>query len=170
MKSVLSVLSKIFVLCILVSFTSDNTQDEKEIKIGEITNEIKLGPFAGKRNMAVGVKNILEEYLQDMDYELNPESPLEIRIRLVFFDVKNIGKSIGVYHNDVSLTEIIAIGELVRDGKVIKRTVQKGQSREVSVSTLVVADDGTFNQQTASIALKKVLEAIVGDLTKWKTF
>ena len=166
MKLVLSVLSKIFVFCILVSFTSDNTQDEKEIKIGEITNEIKLGPFAGKRNMAVGVKNILEEYLQDMDYELNPTSPLEIRIRLVFFDVKNIGKSIGVYHNDVSLTEIIAIGELVRDGKVIKRTVQKGQSREVSVSTLVVADDGTFNQQTASIALKKVLEAIVGDLTK----
>jgi hypothetical protein len=151
---------------VLISFTTLYSQELKQIKVGEVSNEIKLGPFAGKRNMAMGVKNILEEYLQDMDYELSPSAQEEIRIRLVFFDVKNIGKSIGVYHNDVSLTEIIAQGELVKNGKVIGKTIQKGQSKEVSVSTLVVADDGTFNQQTASIALKKVLEAIVKDLLK----
>ncbi len=160
--SLLNFVSTIFI--VLTSFTTLYSQDLKQIKVGEVSNEIKLGPFAGKRNMAMGVKNILEEYLQEMDYELNPNSEEEIRIRLVFFDVKNIGKSIGVYHNDVSLTEIIAQGELVKNGKVIGKTIQKGQSKEVSVSTLVVADDGTFNQQTASIALKKVLEAIVKDL------
>ena len=58
------------------------------------------------------------------------------------------------------------MGELKKNGKVIKKTIQKGQSKEVSVSTLIVADDGTFNQQTASIALKKVLEAIIKDLSK----
>jgi hypothetical protein len=145
--------------------TGDTPQD-KQIKVGEITNEIKMGPFTGKRNMALGVKNILEEYLQEMDYDLSPTSTNEIRVRLVFFDVKNIGTNIGIYHNDAAITEIIAIGELVKDGKVVKKTIQKGQSKEVSVSTLIVADDGTFNQQTASIALKKVLGAIVGDLTK----
>lgn len=159
--SLLNFISTIFI--VLISFTTLYSQD-LQIKVGEVSNEIKLGPFAGKRNMAMGVKNILEEYLQDLDYELTDDASQELKIRLVFFDVKNIGKSIGVYHNDVSLTEIIAIGELVNNGKVIKRTVQKGQSKEVSVSTLVVADDGTFNQQTASIALKKVLEAIVKDL------
>jgi len=162
--SLLNFVSTIFI--VLISFTNLYSQDLKQIKVGEVSNEIKLGPFAGKRNMAMGVKNILEDYLQEMDYELNPNSEEEIRIRLVFFDVKNIGKSIGVYHNDVSLTEIIAQGELVKNGKVIGKTIQKGQSKEVSVSTLVVADDGTFNQQTASIALKKVLEAIVKDLLK----
>lgn len=162
--SLLNFVSTIFI--VLISFTNLYSQDLKQIKVGEVSNEIKLGPFAGKRNMAMGVKNILEEYLQEMDYELNPNSEEEIRIRLVFFDVKNIGKSIGVYHNDVSLTEIIAQGELVKNGKVIGKTIQKGQSKEVSVSTLVVADDGTFNQQTASIALKKVLEAVVKDLLK----
>jgi len=162
--SLLNFVSTIFI--VLISFTNLYSQDLKQIKVGEVSKEIKLGPFAGKRNMAMGVKNILEEYLQEMDYELNPNSEEEIRIRLVFFDVKNIGKSIGVYHNDVSLTEIIAQGELVKNGKVIGKTIQKGQSKEVSVSTLVVADDGTFNQQTASIALKKVLEAIVKDLLK----
>jgi len=160
---------KIFCLCIFVLFItfSDNTQT-KPIKVGEITNEIKLGPFAGKRNLAVGVKNILEEYLQESGYELNPNAEEEIAVKLVFFDVKNIGKNIGIYHNDASITEIIAIGELKKNGKVIKKTIQKGQSKEVSVSTLIVADDGTFNQQTASIALKKVLEAIIKDLSKWK--
>ena len=162
--SLLNFVSTIFI--VLISFTNLYSQDLKQIKVGEVSNEIKLGPFAGKRNMAMGVKNILEEYLQEMDYELNPNSEEEIRIRLVFFDVKNIGKSIGVYHNDVSLTEIIAQGELVKNGKVIGKTIQKGQSKEVSVSTLVVADDGTFKQKTASIALKKVLEAIVKDLLK----
>jgi hypothetical protein len=156
---------KIFCICIILLLVGDS-QQEKQIKIGAVTNEIKLGPFAGQRNMAVGVKNILEEYLQEMEYELSPTAEEEISIRLVFFDVKNIGTNVAVFHNAVSLTEIIAIGQLKRNGKVIKKTIQKGQSKEVSTSTLVVADDGTFNQQTASIALKKVLEAIVKDLTK----
>ena len=134
------------------------------IKVGEVTNEIRLGPFAGNRNMAVGVKNILEELLMDLDYNLSPFAEKQINIRLVFFDVTNIGKSIGVYHNKVSATQIIAIGELQEGSKVKKKTTQKSVSKEISNSTLVVASDGSFNQQTASIALKKVLVQIVEEL------
>jgi hypothetical protein len=134
------------------------------IKVGEVTNDIRLGPFAGNRNMAVGVKNILEELLMDLDYDLSPNAEKQINIRLVFFDVTNIGKSIGVYHNKVSATQIIAIGELQEGSKVKKRTTQKSVSKEISNSTLVVASDGSFNQQTASIALKKVLVQIVEEL------
>ena len=134
------------------------------IKVGEVTNEIRLGPFAGNRNMAVGVKNILEELLMDLDYDLSPFAEKQINIRLVFFDVTNIGKSIGVYHNKVSATQIIAIGELQEGSKVKKKTTQKSVSKEISNSTLVVASDGSFNQQTASIALKKVLVQIVEEL------
>jgi len=139
------------------------------IKVGEVTNEIRLGPFAGNRNMAVGVKNILEELLMDLDYDLSPNAEKQINIRLVFFDVTNIGKNIGVYHNKVSATQIIAIGELQEGKKIKKKTTQKGVSKEISNSTLVVASDGSFNQQTASIALKKVLAQIVGELL-WKKF
>ena len=85
---------------------------------------------------------------------------------MVFFDVTNIGKSIGVYHNKVSQTQIIAIGELEINGKREKRVTKKGVSKEISNSTLVVASDGQFNQQTASNALKKVLVEIVEDLLK----
>src|SRR6056300_1824782 len=141
-----------------------NTFSQNVIKVGDVTNENRLGPFAGNANLAMGVRNITEELLMDLDYDLSPYAETEINVRLVFFDIKNIGKSIGIYHNKVSATQIIAIGELVVDGKVKKRTTQKGVSKEISNSTLVVASEGTFNQQTASSALKKVLVQIIEEL------
>lgn len=161
---------KIFILCIFVLLPTGSNEihndDDNLIKVGEVTNEIRMGKFAGNRNLALGVKNILEELLLDLDYDLSDRASTQVNVRLVFFDIKNIGKSIGIYHNKVSATQIIAIGELVVDGKVKKRTTQKGVSKEISNSTLVIASDGTFNQQTASSALKKVCEAIIKDLLR----
>ena len=150
-------------LLLLLGITQ-STYSQDLIKVGEVTNEIRLGPFAGNRNMVLGVKNILEELLMDLDYDLSPSAETQINIRLVFFDITNIGKNVGVYHNQVSATQIIAIGELQEGGKIKKKTIQKGVSKEISNSTLVVASDGSFNQQTASIALKKVLVQIVEEL------
>jgi len=156
-------------LCILVLLPSGSEKeiyenDQNLIKVGEVTNEIRMGKFAGNRNLTIGVRNILEELLLDLDYDLSDRANQQINVRLVFFDIKNIGTSVAVFHKDVSLTQIIAIGELEVNGKVKKRTTQKGQSKTISTSTLVVAEDGTFNQQTASIALKKLCEQIIKDL------
>jgi hypothetical protein len=149
------------ILFLLMGVTNTFSQ---EIKIGEVTNEIRLGPFAGNANLAMGVRNILEELLIDLDYDLWDGADTQVNIRLVFFDVKNIGRSIGIYHNKVSATQIIAIGELQKGKKIKKRVTKKGVSKEISSSTLVVASDGSFNQQTASSALKKVLIQIVEEL------
>lgn len=154
------------VILLFSTLKSSNPIQDNFISIGEITNEIRVGPFAGNPSMAYGVRNILEELLMDLDYDLSDNAERKINIRLVFFDVRNIGKSIGVYHNKVSQTQIIAIGELEINGKRKKRVTKKGVSKEISNSTLVVASDGTFNQQTASNALKKVLVQIVEDLLK----
>ena len=158
------------VILLFSTLKSSNPYQDNFISIGEITNEIRVGPFAGNPSMAYGVRNILEELLMDLDYDLSDNAERKINIRLVFFDVTNIGKSIGVYHNKVSQTQIIAIGELEINGKRKKRVTKKGVSKEISNSTLVVASDGQFNQQTASNALKKVLVEIVEDLLKWKTY
>jgi hypothetical protein len=152
-------------LFLLLGLQSIQAQDDL-IKVGEITNEIRIGQFAGNRNLAFGVKNIVEEILMDTDYSLSPTAEKQINIKLVFFDIKNIGTNVAVFHKDVSITQIIAIGELQVGNKVKKKTTQKGESSEISTSTLVVADDGTFNQQTASIALKKVCVQIVEELLK----
>lgn len=152
------------IVLILILGATQLTYSQNVIKVGEITNEIRLGPFTGNRNMVVGVKNILEELLLDSEYDLSPNAEKQINIKLVFFDVVNTGKSIGVYHNNVSATQIIAIGELQDGKKVVKKTTQKGISKEIANSTLIVASDGSFNQQTASIALKKVLAQIIEEL------
>ena len=154
------------VILLFSTLKSSNPYQDNFISIGEITNEIRVGPFAGNPSMAYGVRNILEELLMDLNYDLSDNADRKINIRLVFFDVTNIGKSIGVYHNKVSQTQIIAIGELEINGKREKRVTKKGVSKEISNSTLVVASDGQFNQQTASNALKKVLVEIVEDLLK----
>jgi len=157
----------VLTLMLLLSSSNYNPHEQDNfISIGKVTNEIRVGPFAGNPSMAYGVQNILEELLMDLDYDLTDNAEKKINIRLVFFDIKNIGKSIGIYHNKVSLTQIIVIGELEINGKVKKRTTKKGTSKEISTSTLVVASDGTFNQQTASNALKKVLVDIVEELLK----
>jgi hypothetical protein len=158
---------KIFFICVLLLLPTGESQTDL-IKVGTVTNEIRMGQFAGNRNLSVGVKNILEEILFDSGYDLSDKATTQINVRLVFFDVKNIGRNVGFYHSDLSVTEIIAQGELVVNGKTKKRTTQKGQSKQISTSTLIVADDGTFNQQTASIAIKKVCENIINDLIKQK--
>ena len=160
---------KIFVICVLLlTPTGSNNElhndDDNLIKVGQVTNEIRMGKFAGNRNLTIGVRNILQELLLDLDYDLSDQASTQINVRLVFFDIKDIGTNIGIYHKDVALTQIIAIGELEKNGKVKKRTTQKGVSKTISTSTLVVAEDGTFNQQTASIALKKLCENIIEDL------
>tara|TARA_X000001316_G_C894681_1_gene15129 strand:- start:42 stop:506 length:465 start_codon:yes stop_codon:yes gene_type:complete len=153
---------------LLLTPTGSNNElhndDDNLIKVGQVTNEIRMGKFAGNRNLTIGVRNILQELLLDLDYDLSDQASTQINVRLVFFDIKDIGTNIGIYHKDVALTQIIAIGELEKNGKVKKRTTQKGVSKTISTSTLVVAEDGTFNQQTASIALKKLCENIIEDL------
>lgn len=144
--------------------SSLNGYSQNLIKVGDISNEIRLGPFAGERNLAVGVKNIVEEVLMDLDYDLSSSATSQINISLLFFDIRNTGRSIGVVHRNRSVTEIVAKGELIVDGDIKKTYTGKGHSTEIANSTLIVASDGSFNQQTASIALKKVLEEIVEGL------
>jgi hypothetical protein len=160
----LSIKKIVLILLVLTCGFSASAQDL--IRVSKVENEIRLGKFAGNRNLSVGVKNIAEELLLDMGYDLSPLAKTHVVIRLVFFDIKNIGANVGIMHKDVSLTQIIAVGELYNGDTLIKKTTQKGESKEISTSTLIVAEDGTFNQQTASIALKKVCELIIKDLTK----
>ena len=56
-------------LLFVSSTDPDNVQNV--IKVGEVTNEIRMEKFAGNRNLSIGVKNILEEILLDLDYDLS---------------------------------------------------------------------------------------------------
>lgn len=151
------VLIFIFILVSSVTFS-------QEINIGPIKNNIEIGPLSGNRDLAFGVKNILEEVLQEKGYELTPDTKRLIEINLLYFDVKSTNMQIAVYANNMEVTEIIAQGKLVEDGKEVKSVVVKGQAKSVSTSTLVIDTGGKFSQTNVSSALKKVCEQIIDKL------
>ncbi len=141
-----------------------NAYSQETIHIQEVTNNIVMGPFAGNRNLAFGVKNILEEVIQDKDYYLDENSSKSIKVELLYFDVKKNSMQLAAYGRKVDITQIIAGARLIVDGKVVKEVIAKGTSKSISTSTLIIDDGGKFSQAGVSSALKKVCEQLINKL------
>lgn len=134
---------------------------QSEVAIGEVTNKIVLGPFAGNRDLAFGVKNILEEVIQDEGHYLNPNSNLTVEVELLYFDVKKTAIQAAVYNKTTDQTEIIAQAFLKENGKVKKKVTAKGTAKSSSVATLIIDKGGKFSQTDVSTSLKKVCEELI---------
>jgi uncharacterized lipoprotein YajG len=151
-------------LCFFALFLSINLYSQETIKIEEVTNNIVMGPFAGNRNLAFGVKNILEEVIQDRDYYLDENSPKSIKVELLYFDVKKNNMQLAVYGRKVDVTMIAAGARLIIDGKVVKTVTVKESAKSISTSTLIIDDGGKFSQAGVSTALKKVCVQLIKKL------
>ena len=136
----------------------------QEINLGKVENKIQIGDFAGNRDFSFGVKNVLEEVLQDKGYDLNPNSPLEITVDLLFFDVKKSNMQLAVYNKNVDIYQIIARAILRKDGKKKKIVTAKGEAKSISTATLVIDEGGKFSQANVSTAIKKLCEQLVTKL------
>lgn len=134
---------------------------QSEVTIGQVTNNIVLGPFAGNRDLAFGVKNILEEVIQDQGHYLSPNSDIVVEVELLFFDVKKTSMQVAVYNKTVDETEIIAQAFLKEKGKVKKKVTAKGTAKSSSVATLIIDKGGKFSQTDVSTSLKKVCEELI---------
>jgi hypothetical protein len=132
--------------------------------VESVTNEVKIGKLAGNRNLAFGVKNILEEFLQEKGYDLSESSPYKIKVQIVYLDVLTTKKNISVFHSGVEEVVIRLKGTLTKDGKKEKELVVEESSSEVSMSTLIVDEGGSFNQTSLSNALKKASEKLINKL------
>ncbi len=137
---------------------------QSEVTIGEVTNKIVLGPFAGNRDLAFGVKNILEEVIQDKGHYLSPNSDLVVEVELLYFDVKKTATQFAVYGKTSDVTEIIAQAEIIVDGKSKKKVTAKGEAKSISTATLIIDKGGKFSQTDVSTALKKVCEQLIEKL------
>ena len=151
-------------LLFLLSFLLSFSITAQEIKIGTISNQIVLGDFAGNRDLAFGVKNVLEEVTQDLGFDLNPNSSLEITVDLLFFDVKKNNVQLAVYSKNTDIYTIIARASLYKNGKKKKQVTAKGQAKSISTATLVVDEGGKFSQTNVSTAIKKLCEQLITKL------
>ena len=118
----------------------------------------------GNRNLAFGVKNILEEFLQEKGLDLSPDASQKLQVKIVFLDVLTTKKNISVFHSNEEEVVIRLKGTLFKDGKKTKEVMVEESSSEISMSTLIVDQGGKFNQTSLSNALKKASDKLITKL------
>jgi hypothetical protein len=139
---------------------------EDHIYVEGVTNEVKVGKLAGNRNLAFGVRNVLEEFLQEKGYDIDPNAPYKLQVQIVYLDVLTTKKNISIIHKNEEEVVIRLKGILYKDGKKEKEVLVEESSSEISMSTLIVDEGGSFNQISLSNALKKGCDKLVTKLLK----
>ena len=138
--------------------------EEEHIWVESVENQVKIGKLAGNRNLAFGVKNILEEYLQEAGYDLSKDAAYKLKVNIVYLDVLSTKTNISVFHKGEDETVVRLQGILYKDGKKVKEVVVEEGSSEISMSTLIVDEGGQFNQTSLSNALKKASDSLIKKL------
>jgi hypothetical protein len=134
------------------------------IYVSNVTNLVKVGKLAGNRNLEFGVKNILEEYLQEKGYDLTPLSPYKLDVDIIYLDILTTKKNISVFHKNEQEVVIRLKGYLYKEGIKVKEVMIEESSSEISISTLIIDEGGKFNQTSLSNALKKGCDKLITKL------
>jgi hypothetical protein len=137
---------------------------EDHIWVESVTNEVKIGKLAGNRKLEFGVKNILEEYLQERGLDLAPDATRKLKVSIIYLDVLSTKKNVSIFHSGEEEVVIRLRGTLYKDGKKDKEVIVEESSSEISMSTLIIDEGGKFNQTSLSNALKKGSDKLITKL------
>lgn len=139
--------------------------DENEhIYVSNVTNLVKAGKLAGNRNLEFGVKNVLEEFLQEKGYNITPDAPFTLDVDIIYLDQLTTKKGISVFSKTDNAVVIKLKGTLYKEGLKQKEVEVEESSSEISMATLVVDQGGKFNQSSLSSALKKGCDKLITKL------
>jgi hypothetical protein len=134
------------------------------IYVEKVTNKVVIGKLAGNRNLEFGVKNVLEEFLQDKGYNLSSDAEQKLKVEIVYLDVLTTKKNVSVFHKNEQEVVIRLKGILYKEGIKVKEVIVEESSSEISMSTLIVDEGGKFNQTSLSNALKKGCDKLITKL------
>ena len=137
---------------------------DDHIWVQSVTNKVVIGKLVGNRNLEFGVKNVLEEYLQEKGLNLSPDAENKLKVEIVYLDVLTTKKNISVFHKNEQEVVIRLKGILYKDGIKEKEVLVEESSSEISMSTLIVDEGGKFNQTSLSNAIKKGCDKLVTKL------
>ena len=81
---------RILFLIMVMTLIGFSAKAQNKAALGTIVNNIKAGPLTGNKNLAFGVKNVLQEALQDKGFTLVDrfDADYVIDIEISFFDVE----------------------------------------------------------------------------------
>ncbi len=155
-------------LLIIVFIFFSSIGYSQDIWISDVKNLTVSGPASGpavvNRDLTFGVRNILEEIIQDNNIYINPNSNVKLLVEIIYFDVKKTNVQIGAFGKKSDATEIIIRGTLTANGVVKKPILVKGQAKSISTATLIIDEGGKFSQTDLSTAMKKVCEQLINEL------
>lgn len=138
----------------------------QDISVLPVENKIVMGKFAGSRNVAFGVKNIIEENLQENNYNVTEDSPTQIKVEILYMDVVKTQTNLSVFHRNSDAVVIRMRGQLIQDDKVKKTAIVEESAEEVFVGTVIIDEGGKFNNENLSSALKKCSTTLINKLLK----
>lgn len=136
----------------------------QEITVASVQNNVQIGALAGNRNLEFGVKNILEEFLQEAGHDVSEDAPTQIKVEILYLDVLKTQSNLSVFHSNKEAVVIRLRGKLIQDGKVKKTVIVEEQAEEVSMAMLLIDEGGKFNQTNLSAALKKSCNTLITKL------
>jgi hypothetical protein len=156
---------KLFLTTILIFLSSLLKAQPVSVYVGNVTNKVKIGSLTGNKNLAFGVKNIVEEAILDKGYDLNNNSSaFKLDLEIIYFDIQQTSTGISVFHKTENETIIRIKGILYTDAKKPKEYIAIGKSSEISTSTMIIDKGGGFNQASARSALKKTIINLIENL------
>lgn len=155
------------ILIMVMSVVGISSMAQNKAALGTVVNSIKAGPLTGNKNLAFGIKNIIQEALQDKGFTLVDrfDADYVIDVEISFFDVEQVKKGISVFHEDKTEVVIKMKGTLSNGfGKELKTVLTEDRSSEISVSTLLINEGGQFNSAVQRNAVKKACISVVTKL------
>lgn len=154
----------IFLICMLLSLSS---LGQKTIYVNSVLNNVKVGYLANNKQLELGVKNVLEEALQDKGYELVADkwdAVYLIDVEIVYFDYEQTKMNVGISHKDENAVVIRMKGSLSKEGVILKDVLVTDKSKEIVSATGVIASDGKFSSAIVRNAIKKTCVLVVEKL------
>ena len=138
-----------------------------KVSVNIVKNSVRMGPMTGNANLTMGVKNIIQEVLQDKGYSLvnKEEADLFVEVEIVYMDQQKTATNISIFHKDENTVVIRMLGKLInKSGKVVKKELVTDESSEISTSTLLISENGEFNSTVMRNAIKKTCVQVVNKL------
>lgn len=145
----------------IISILFCTTVLSQDIKISDVQNNIQFGPMVGEKSITFGVKNILEELVQDQGYDLNPNSKDSLLVEIAYYGRTRKQKNIAIYTKKENIVEIIAFAKINEKGKIIKAT---GIGKDLRSSMVILNNEGKLERSTINTALRKMCEQIIKKL------
>ncbi len=158
---------RIFIFILFLTFAGSIFEGPKKVYVADIQNNIKVGVLTNNKQLSLGVKNVLEEALQDKGFELVEDkwdADYVVNLEINYFDYEQTKSNLSVFHRDENAVVIKMRGLLSEQGKVLKDVSVVDKSTEIVSSTGVIALDGKFSSAMVRNAVKKTCVSVVAKL------